>query len=101
MSSATGYKFKSEPFLRHAAEGEARGRAEGEARGRAEGTARAILVVLAARGLAVSEEAHERIMACRDIGTLSGWLVSATMCESTDGYFGSPSSLRRPDASRT
>lgn len=58
-------------------EGEAQGRAEGEARGRAEGRAAAILAVLAARQMAVSEELRTRISTCADLALLDHWLVRA------------------------
>ena len=39
-------------------------------RERAEGEARAVLLVLKARGLAVSEDARQRMLACQDIAQL-------------------------------
>jgi len=46
---------------------------EGEARGRAA----AILALLAARQVAVSEEQHTRIVGCRDLALLDRWLIRA------------------------
>jgi len=68
-------------------EGEARGRAEGEARGRAEGEARgraaAVLAVLAARQLSVTDEQGARIRACTDLTQLDKWLaLAATVSDS-------------------
>lgn len=45
------------------AEGHAEGRAEGLAEGRAEGNADALLTVLGARGIAVSDAARDQILA--------------------------------------
>ena len=53
------------------------GIAEGEARGRAEGRATAILAVLAARRVAVTEEQRQRIRSCTDLPLLDQWLVRA------------------------
>ncbi len=52
-------------------------KAEGKAEGRAETKAEAILAVLKARGLAVSEGVRVRVLACRDLGVLDRWLVRA------------------------
>ena len=60
-------------------EGEARGRAEGEARGRAA----AVLAVLAARQLSVTDEQGARIRACTDLTQLDKWLaLAATVSDS-------------------
>ncbi|SNT31794.1 hypothetical protein SAMN05443665_102380 [Actinomadura meyerae] len=77
------YKFKSEPFLRHRAEG----RAEGKAEGRAEGEAEALLVILENRGVGVSGAARERILACRDESVLREWLRRALTATSVDELF--------------
>jgi flagellar biosynthesis/type III secretory pathway protein FliH len=62
-------------------EGEAKGLREGEAKGLREGEARgkaaALLTVLAARGLAVDDEARGRIEACTDVARLDRWLARA------------------------
>lgn len=66
------------------AEGKAEGRAEGKAEGRAEGEATALLAVLAARGVSVSEEQSATIRDCRDFALLETWLrraISASSCE--------------------
>ncbi|WP_177235268.1 hypothetical protein [Streptomyces sp. MUSC 14] len=44
--------------------------ADGEAKGEAKGEARAVLRVLAARGVEVSDSARERVMACADLEVL-------------------------------
>ncbi|GAA3224805.1 hypothetical protein [Nonomuraea helvata] len=60
------YRFRSELAEMFRAEG----RVEAEARGRA----RALLTVLAARGLPVTESVRERIQACTDCTVLESWL---------------------------
>lgn len=49
-------------------------REEGKERGRAEGKAEAVLSVLEARGVEVSEEDRRRILSCTDLPTLDRWL---------------------------
>ncbi|MEU7425894.1 hypothetical protein [Streptomyces sp. NPDC040750] len=48
--------------------------ADGEARGEAKGEAKAVLRVLRARGVEVSESVRERVMACLDLEVLEAWL---------------------------
>ena len=55
-----------------------------EAEGKAEGEARALLRVLAARGLTVTEAQRERVLACRDLDTLDRWLERAVTAMSAD-----------------
>ena len=50
-----------------------RGRAEGEAKGKAT----ALLQILAARGLEISQDARARILACQDLTRLDAWLTHA------------------------
>ena len=58
--------------------GEVKGRAEGfqagDAHGEARGRASALLLVLRSRGVEVSAELEERIMACSDPALLAAWL---------------------------
>ncbi len=56
------YQFKGPSYLK------------GRSDGKVEGKADAILEVLDARGLGVSEEQRRRILACDDMGQLSAWL---------------------------
>ena len=60
--------------VRGRAEGFQAGDAHGEARGRALGEANALLLVLRSRGVEVSAELEERIMACSDPALLAAWL---------------------------
>ncbi|HEY1179436.1 MAG TPA: hypothetical protein VGF17_25040, partial [Phytomonospora sp.] len=57
--------------------GEEKGRAEGKAEGKAEGEAEALLTVLAARGLDVSESLAETIRGCTDLAVLKAWIERA------------------------
>ncbi len=50
-----------------------KGRVEGEARGKAG----ALLQVLAARGLDISDDARARVLACQDLTRLDAWLTRA------------------------
>jgi len=69
------------------AEGEAAGFAKGEAKGKAA----AVLAVLAARGVAVSNEARARIEACTDVAMLDRWISRAATVSSTDEVFATAS----------
>jgi hypothetical protein len=67
---------------------EERGKAEGKREGLAEGKRAALLTVLEARGLAVSEEQRAVIAACDDAGALDAWIVRATTAGSTAEVLG-------------
>ncbi|HSN99419.1 MAG TPA: hypothetical protein VLS89_14080 [Candidatus Nanopelagicales bacterium] len=80
-------RFYSETFRRlyakatgeGRAEGITKGRAEGRAKGRAEGQAKAILAVLAARGIPVSDAIRARILRCTDLARLRVWIRRAAV----------------------
>ena len=72
----SGYKFKSETFRRQIADAEALGEAKGEAR--------AVLTVLAARKLPVSEDLRVKILACTDLEVLERWIERAATASSTE-----------------
>jgi hypothetical protein len=55
----------------------AEGKSEGRAEGVAEGAAKSILVVLAARGLSLTDEQEQRILDCTDAEQLNAWLLRA------------------------
>ncbi len=59
-------EFERQPFNR--------GKAEGEAKGKAEGKAEALLRVLGARNLVISDEQRQQILACQDQRQLERWL---------------------------
>jgi hypothetical protein len=69
-------------------------RAEGEAAGFARGKADAILAVLSARNILVSNEARARIEGCTDVAMLDLWISRAATVSSTDEVFATGS--RRP-----
>lgn len=65
----------------------ARGLAEGTAKGRAEGLADAVLTVLRARNVAVSEQQRSVIASCADESRLAGWLAAAVSVEDAASLF--------------
>jgi hypothetical protein len=58
-------------------------REEGKAEGKAEGEASALLAVLSARGLTVSEDQVAQIRSCNDLERLERWLRRAVSASST------------------
>jgi hypothetical protein len=91
LMAAGTYEFQSDFAKKHQATGRAEGRIEGRVEGRAEGLAegfaKAILDVLEARGLAVSDEVHARIASCIDAALLSAYLRKAATATATDQIF--------------
>ncbi|MPY82301.1 MAG: hypothetical protein GEV00_03080 [Actinophytocola sp.] len=55
--------------------------------GKTEGEAKALLRVLAARGIAVSDDARARITSCTDLDQLERWLDRAVSVDSADELF--------------
>ncbi len=88
---ASGYEYQSDFAKKYVAQGRAEGRAEGKAEGEAEGEARgeanALLRVLAARKLSVSDAQRERILGCTDLPSLNRWIERAVTAETTDAVF--------------
>jgi flagellar biosynthesis/type III secretory pathway protein FliH len=78
------YEYQSDFARKYVAEGRAAGIAEGLAEGHSEGKAEALLTILAARGLAVSEEQRQRILACRDLASLDRWIARAATAASIE-----------------
>lgn len=77
------HEYRS-PFLRkYIGLGRTEGRTEGEVKGRAE----AVLAVLAARGVDVSDDAHVRITECDDLGLLDTWVRRAVTAETVNDLF--------------
>ena len=66
-------------------EGLAEGRAQGLAEGEAKGQAKALLTILEARGLAVTDEIRQQILDCRDLEQLDRWTRRAFSINSADG----------------
>ena len=77
------YEVRSEYLRKLKAEGLAEGRAEG----RAEGLGRALLEVLDARGLSVTDEQREMVTRCAEVDTLLAWLDRAATATDTDELF--------------
>ncbi|MFI1419640.1 hypothetical protein ACH4VX_16875 [Streptomyces sp. NPDC020731] len=61
--------------------------ADGEARGEARGEAKAVLRVLRARGVEVSDAVCERVMACVDLDVLETWLDRSLTVASAEELF--------------
>ncbi|WP_051761401.1 hypothetical protein [Microbispora rosea] len=61
---------------------------ENIAKGKVEGQAEAILTVLSARGIEVSEGISEKIRKCHDLDRLAAWLRAAATIDSSDALFG-------------
>jgi predicted transposase/invertase (TIGR01784 family) len=72
-------------------EGHKEGHKSGLARGEAVGKAAAILAVLGARGVPVSDEARARIEECGDVVTLDRWIARAATAPSTEEVFSTAS----------
>jgi hypothetical protein len=79
LMASGNYEFQSDFAKKH----QAQGRAEGEARGRAE----ALLAVLQARGLQVSDEVRGRVLACTDVAQLDAWVRKAVSVTSVEELF--------------
>jgi hypothetical protein len=71
LMAAGNYEFQSEFAKKHQARGEAK----------------ALLAVLEARGLRVSDEARARILACTDVAQLDAWIRKAATATSIDELF--------------
>jgi hypothetical protein len=71
-------------------EGRREGLAEGETKGEAKGKAQAILAVLEARGLTVSEAQRAAIVGCSDPGQLDRWVRQAVTVKATGALFVAP-----------
>lgn len=91
LMDSGGYRIQSDWALRHFAEGETKGKAEGEIKGKAEGKATAVLAVLEARGLAISDELRRQVLAETDLATLDAWIRRAAVV-------GSAAEVVPPDA---
>jgi hypothetical protein len=85
--STSEHKYLSDFAQKYFGEGRAEGKVEGKAEGKAEGVREALLAVLAARGLAVSETDRARVEACSDAATLGRWLTRAARATATTEVF--------------
>jgi hypothetical protein len=59
----------------------------GKAEGKAEGEADAVLLVLKARCMVVSDAERDRIVECTDLGQLQLWVIRAATAEKTSDLF--------------
>ncbi|MER6948238.1 hypothetical protein ABT294_29850 [Nonomuraea sp. NPDC000554] len=86
--------FAREHFGRGRAEGKVEGRAEGKVEGKVEGraeeAARSVLLVLAARGFDVPDDARARITTCTDVAQLETWLTRAATAQTPQDLFNEP-----------
>ncbi|MFC6934536.1 hypothetical protein ACFQHO_32155 [Actinomadura yumaensis] len=73
-------EFKSDFAKRHEARGKAEGKVEGEAK--------ALLLVLAAHGIEISEEQREMVTGCQDTAVLEEWLKRVATAETIEDVLG-------------
>lgn len=83
-----GYVYKSDFARKYFTQGEVKGKVEGKAEGSREAKAAAVLVVLEARGLAVSKRQREQITKCTSTARLTRWLRRAATASSTSEVLG-------------
>lgn len=83
MSIVETYRPVSEWGRRHFRNG----KNEGKVEGKAEGEAEALLTVLSARGLEISDDVRARITGCTDLEQLSAWIRRAVTAEAVDELF--------------
>jgi hypothetical protein len=83
MATPQGYEFQSEFARKHDAIGQAKGVVLGQVKARAE----AVISFLEARGIPLSGEQRERILACADLELLARWIRKAATISSADELF--------------
>jgi flagellar biosynthesis/type III secretory pathway protein FliH len=88
------YEYQTE-YARRFFEGTAQARQEGHQEGLCEGRQGDVLAVLGTRGLTVSTEARQRILACMDPEQLQSWLLKALTATSVHELF-EPGTSRSP-----
>jgi hypothetical protein len=59
-----------------------------EARGLARGGSKALLLVIDARGLEISDEQRDRVQACTDLALFHTWLARAATATTAEEVFG-------------
>ena len=62
---------------------------EGKQEGRTDSATRVLLTILAARGIAIPEQAHARIAECADPDQLESWATRAATSSTIDDVFAS------------
>jgi hypothetical protein len=73
-------------------------REEGRQQGRSEGKAQAVLAVLEARGLRVSDEQRARVLGCTDLDELERWVRKAVTVKTAGALFAAPKLRRKTGA---
>ncbi|MCX5142546.1 hypothetical protein [Streptomyces sp. NBC_00338] len=63
------------------------GRAEGQAKGQAKGQVESLLLILEARGIALTDETREEIDTCTDLNLLREWLQRAATATTAEEVF--------------
>ncbi|MFC4565098.1 hypothetical protein ACFO4E_24850 [Nocardiopsis mangrovi] len=81
------YEYQTDLFRRPFLDGRKEGEELGEAKGQAEGKANAVLLVLSARGIDVTDSIRERVDACTDIPTLDTWIGRAATVDNAEELF--------------
>ncbi|URN06161.1 hypothetical protein LUW74_24480 [Actinomadura madurae] len=76
MVKTAGYEWQSDWAKSH--------RAEGRAEGEAQGEAKALLLMMEARGLVVSDEIRERVTGCTDTDQLERWVKRAAVIDKAE-----------------
>lgn len=78
-----GYEWESDFAKSHRAEG----RAEGRSEGCAEGEVKALLLMLEARGIAISDDVRARVGGCSDLDQIERWIQRALTVECAEDLF--------------
>ncbi|GAA1261166.1 hypothetical protein GCM10009677_10770 [Sphaerisporangium rubeum] len=68
-------------------EGEAKGEAKGKAKGKTTGKAEAVLIFLETRGITVTDEQRDRVLACTDMDRLDEWIRQAATADTSAFLF--------------
>ncbi len=84
LMEAEQFQYKTEFARKYYGQGKARGEAQGEAKGKAS----SILVILAARGLTISDEIRSRITSNTDNALFDEWLRRAATAKTAVEVFG-------------
>jgi predicted transposase YdaD len=85
--ATTTYPYVSHLRSQGREEGRQEGLQEGREEGREEGRAEAIVQVLEARHIELSDADRERILGCRESDTLTAWLGRAALIASISELF--------------
>ncbi|MGP4022775.1 hypothetical protein [Actinomadura sp. 3N407] len=81
--SVKGYEWESDFAKSHRAEG----RVEGREEGRVEGEVKALLLLLEARGIPVTDDVRDRVEGCTDLGQIERWIQRVVTADTADDLF--------------